>query len=136
MDGRCRYLQKVEGRLQDAIVTCDGQVISGLFFFHLFKDCPDVKAFQIHQTSLDRLLVLVVLSTQAEFISRPRVEGIIRRHFGAAMKIQFEVLEEIPLTRSGKRRIVVSHLGSHNHGELPADLRPAHDTATASGSHE
>ena len=71
-------------------MTADGRVISGLFFFHMFKDCPDVKAFQIHQTSLDRLVILVVLSAPAEFISRPRVAAArLRSISGAAMRIEF-----------------------------------------------
>lgn len=117
-------LQQLEGRVQDAIVTPEGRIISGLFFFHMFKDCPDVKAFQIHQTLVNRLLILIVPSGPAGFVSRPGVARIIRQHFGAEMGVEFEVRQDIPLTRSGKRRVVVSHLGAGSAGEWPAAVAP------------
>jgi phenylacetate-CoA ligase len=128
-------LQKLEGRTQDAIVTAEGRVISGLFFFHMFKDCPDVRAFQIHQTALDRLLILVVLAGQSGFSSRARVDRIIRQHFGAGMRIEFEVRDSIPLTRSGKRRVVVSYLhSSPDSSESLTAGAPVHATGSSTDS--
>ena len=115
-------LQKLEGRVQDSIATSDGRTISGLFFAHMFKDCPDVRVFQIHQLSTDRLLVVVVLAREADFISRSRIERLVHRHLGSSMTIEFEVREQIPLTPGGKRRIVVSHLDSGSRDGLSTTL--------------
>jgi phenylacetate-CoA ligase len=110
-------LERIEGRVQDAIVTAAGRVISGPFFAHMFKDCPDVKAFQVHQLSINRMLIAIVLYSQSEFLSRPRIERLVQQYMGSDMRIEFEVRDSIPLTRSGKRRIIVSHLSanSENH---------------------
>lgn len=105
-------LQRLEGRLQDAIVTPEGRMVSGLLFFHMFKDCPEVRSFQVHQMALDELSINVVLAAGSEFVSRPRVDRIMREFFGAAMRVTFDVRDDIPLTRAGKRRIVVSHLSA------------------------
>jgi phenylacetate-CoA ligase len=71
-----------------------------------------VKEFQIHQLSVNRLLVLIVLHDQRSFTSAQRIERITREYMGQDMRIDFEVRESIPLTPSGKRRITVSHLSS------------------------
>jgi len=103
-------LQKVEGRVQDAILTSHGAIISGPFFAHLMKDCPDVKEFQVHQLAINRLIIYSVLNIRQEFTSRERIQRLVRQYLGSAMQIDFEVCDDIPLTRSGKRRIIVSHL--------------------------
>lgn len=105
-------LQKVEGRVQDAIVTGDGRIVSGLFFAHMMKDCPEVKEFQVHQLAMDRLLIVVVLDREQPFFSRRRIERIVRQYMGHDMEILFEIRDSIPFTRSGKRRITVSHLST------------------------
>jgi len=103
-------LQKVEGRVEDAILTNDGTIVSGLFFAHLMKDCPEVREFQVHQLTMERLLLALVLQSDRPFSSREKIERIVRQYMGADMQMEFEVRDSIPLTRSGKRRIMVSHL--------------------------
>jgi phenylacetate-CoA ligase len=103
-------LQKIEGRVQDAIVTADGRIISGPFFAHVMKDCPDVREFQVHQLALDRLTIMIVLQAERQFISSSRIQRIAQQYMGGEMRIDFDVRDAIPLTRSGKRRVIVSHL--------------------------
>jgi phenylacetate-CoA ligase len=105
-------LQKVEGRVQDAIVTANGRIISGLFFAHMMKDCPDVKEFQVHQLAMDRLMIAIVLHPARTFASKQRIERIVRQYMGSDLEILFELRESIPVSRSGKRRITISHLMS------------------------
>jgi phenylacetate-CoA ligase len=103
-------LLKVEGRVQDAIVAANGKIISGLLFAHMMKDCPDIREFQIHQLTLNRLLIAIVLQSAQLFSSRERIERIVRRYMGPDTQIDFEFPDSIPFTPSGKRRITVSHL--------------------------
>jgi phenylacetate-CoA ligase len=107
-------LQRVEGRVQDAITTADGRVISGPFFAHMFKDCPDVKEFQVHQLAIDRLRIVMVLSEHSEFLSRLRIERLVKQYLGPDMDLEFELCDAIPPTRSGKRRVVISSVSSPN----------------------
>lgn len=106
-------LQKVEGRVQDAILTSHGAIVSGLFFAHLMKDCPEVREFQVHQLTMERLLITLVLEGDRPFSSREKIERIVRKYMGRDMQTEFEVRDSIPLTRSGKRRITVSHLNTN-----------------------
>lgn len=113
-------LEKIEGRVQDAIVTEDGAVISGPFFAHVMKDCPDVQEFQVHQLAMDRLLVIIVLHRERVFLSRSRIERLVRQHIGSKIEIEFDLRDSIPLTGSGKRRIIVSHLQNRHDSRQPA----------------
>jgi phenylacetate-CoA ligase len=106
-------LDKIEGRIQDRIVTADGKVVSGPFFAHLMKDCPDVREFQIQQLALNRLLIAIVPQAGQVFRSRERIERVLRRYLGADMQIEFDFRDHILLTPSGKRRISISHLNSY-----------------------
>jgi len=123
-EGSCRcgrslpLIAKIEGRLQDAIVTSDGRIISRLFFAHMMKDCPEVKAFQVHQLSIDQLLVMVVLKDQP-FSSQPRIQRIIEQYMGRDMNVKFEVHDALALTPSGKRRITISHIKNHAYSAQP-----------------
>jgi hypothetical protein len=93
-------------------VTVDGRIISGPFFAHVMKDCPDVREFQVHQLAIDRLLIVIVLQGERQFLSRSRIERIAQHYMGSNMQIEFDVRDSIPLTRNGKRRIIVSHLSA------------------------
>ena len=108
-------LAKIEGRVQDSIVTDDGRIVSGPFFAHIMKDCPDVKEFQVHQLRRTQLLIQIVLDRERRFSSQPRIERIVREYMGQNMRIDFELCDSIPLTRSGKRRVIVSHLSGDAH---------------------
>jgi len=102
-------------------VTSDGRIISGPFFAHMMKDCPEVKSFQVHQLAIDQLLIKVVLEPSA-FPSKARIERIIRQYMGENMKVVFEMCDAIPLTVSGKRRITISHLESHAYSAQPISV--------------
>lgn len=126
--GSCRcgrslpLIEKVEGRLQDAIVTADGRIISGLFFAHMMKDCPEVKTFQVHQLSIDQLLVMVVLKEQP-FSSKARIQRIIEQYMGRSMQVRFEVHDRLAQPRSGKHRITISHIKNHAYSAQAAAAR-------------
>lgn len=105
-------LERIEGRVQDAIITADGRFVSGLFFAHLMKDCPEVREFQVHQIAYDHLVIMLVTQPVGRLPSQDRIERIVRDYMGADMRIDFDLRDQIPLTRSGKRRITISHLGN------------------------
>jgi phenylacetate-CoA ligase len=105
-------LVRIDGRVQDVILTADGMNVSGLFFAHLMKDCLDVKEFQIHQTAYDRLLIKLVTEPRGTLLSQPRIEQAIRDYMGSQMRVDFEFVDQIPSTKSGKRRITISHLNN------------------------
>ena len=74
------------------------------------KEAPEVVEFQIHQLSFDKSLIKLITSPLNSIPSREKIEGVIKGFIGDDVVIEFELCSEIPLTKSGKRRITVSHL--------------------------
>lgn len=106
-----RLFGPVEGRRLDALRTPDGRILSGVFFPHLMKEIASVNCFQVRQKQLDRLEILVV--PRGEFT--PADEAFLREHvaraLGSAVHLDLRLVDEIPLTPSGKRRVTVSEIG-------------------------
>jgi phenylacetate-CoA ligase len=109
--GRARpVLAEIDGRIEDYVVTPDGRRIGRMD--HVFKDTREVKEAQIHQPSLDRLVVRLVPAEGFGDGAVRSIEQELRRRVGGELAIAFEVVESIPRLRSGKFRAVVSDLAA------------------------
>lgn len=105
-----RLFGPVEGRRLDVLRTPDGRILPGEFFPHLMKEIASVDRFQVRQKRLDRLEILVV--PRGEFTAAD--EAFLREHVGrvagSAVQLELRLVDDIPLTASGKRRVTVSEL--------------------------
>jgi phenylacetate-CoA ligase len=103
-----RVLSHIEGRNDDCVVTPEGARI--MRFDYILKDAVRVKEAQVVQRCLGEVVLRVVRRTAY----CQKDEDTIRREFGqwisAAMKLNFEYVDEIERERNGKFRAVVSHL--------------------------
>ena len=105
-------LEKLLGRSTDLIRTPSGEIIHGEFFTHLFYGCDSISQFQVHQTSLDRLVVrFKPVGSAAEQAISKIVEKIHER-LGDAVTITQEACSEIPLPPSGKHRFTISDVNA------------------------
>ena len=99
----------VQGRTTETMFDGAGNPVGGLVFNILFSSIGHVaKAFQVVQRK-DRSVIFKVVPWQGECLPRPE-ELLLREHAerylpGAPFTI--EVVEHIPLTAAGKRRVVV-----------------------------
>jgi phenylacetate-CoA ligase len=103
-------IEYVEGREADVIRLPDGRRLTGLFFVHLFKDFPAIRYYQVIQPSAAELSIRIVPMVKEPPPSMTPVLDSLRQHLGDGLNIRIELVEQIPLTRAGKRRIVESHL--------------------------
>lgn len=112
--GQCRcgrglpLLSEVRGRKVDVIRTPSGRRLSGVFFPHLMKDFPSIRQFQVAQPSIDRLELRVVLAPSWNRADQRQVMDVMKRTIGDDVRIDWQPVESIPLTRAGKHRVVVS----------------------------
>lgn len=104
-------LTSVEGRQLDLIRTTDGGLLPGEFFPHLLKDIPGVERFQVVQKSLQKLILRIVASEQFDAAARSLLMNALHRHLGANLEVDLQLVDEIPLTASGKLRVTISELG-------------------------
>jgi phenylacetate-CoA ligase len=100
-------LAAIHGRSSDVVRTKRGMRVHGYFFMFLFYGARGVEQFQVRQTSLDALEILIKPSVDfhPEFIDHLRER--IDTHTGSAFRITCRLVEEIPTT-AGKYRFTIS----------------------------
>ncbi len=108
-------LDRVEGRVLDTIKTPDGKLIPGEFFIYWFMGFDEIKQFQIRQDSLDKMTVTMVQGRALTEARQKTLLEVIKKIMGHEISIDFRFVDNIPLTPTGKFRVVVSH--------VPADFQ-------------
>jgi phenylacetate-CoA ligase len=103
-------LEDPEGRVMDTVVTADGRFVTGLFFTHLMKDFSDIRQFQVIQETQRDIIIKIVTNGQIADGTLIKIKEEVYGILGNYMKLSFQLVNEIPLETSGKRRIVISKL--------------------------
>lgn len=101
-------LAQIEGRLDDVLVTPDGRRVGRLD--PVFKSDLGIREAQIVQESLNRVVVRVVASNGFKESHAETIVREMRQRLGGDVSVTVERVEEIPRTKAGKFRGVVSLL--------------------------
>ena len=81
------------------------------FFGFLFEHITSVDQFQVIQEKIDHLTIKIVKNQQFTNDDSNHIRNEIQKRAGADVKLAIEFVHEIPLSsRSGKRRLVISHV--------------------------
>jgi phenylacetate-CoA ligase len=103
-------LAKVDGRKLDALRLRDGRLLPGEYVVYLFLPITGIRQYQVVQQELDVLRVRLV----PDVGYGPSTEDDIREGFrklcGDEVRIEFETVDAIALTASGKRRVTICEL--------------------------
>lgn len=105
-------LKQIIGRTLDVIRTRDGKNIPGEFFPHLLKEIRGVRHFQVVQPNLDTLVIKIVKDPTFTDTELNLLRKEVGRLFGDSIDLVVEFVPEIPLTRAGKLRMTISHVGT------------------------
>lgn len=100
-------LEKVVGRRLDMLHASGGRLIPGEFFPHLVKDFPAVRRFQVVQEELKHVRFALEAGDMQER-DRADLERLVRDAFGPEVRVEFERVERITLTRASKLQVVVN----------------------------
>lgn len=104
-------LSSVEGRLTDLFITADGRWLTVHQFSAFFaRQVPSVRAFQVIQRDVDDVLVKVVVTDDFNDDDRRRISDTFRGYLGYDNTFTIELVDQIPLTPSGKRRFFISEV--------------------------
>jgi phenylacetate-CoA ligase len=107
-------MQSIEGRVPDMIITPGGKVLIVHFFTGLFEHIEGVDQFQILQEKTDELIVRLVKNSKFSDTDEVRIIREVQGYAGEEMEIVMEFVEEIPVSRSGKRRFVISKVAEEH----------------------
>lgn len=116
--GRCscgRALQLTEDvttKAEDLLRLRDGRLIPPSVLTHPFKPLDAIEGSQIVQTDLDRLLIRIVPGERFGDADRVHLIRELRARLDQDMRIEIEVVDELPRTSGGKFKWVVSQLDS------------------------
>lgn len=103
-------LERVDGRVLDAIRTPDGHVLPGEFFPHMLKDVAGIERFQLVQRRLESLDLSIVRGRAFNDDSLAYIRRETGKVLGGEVELHCHFVDDIPLTPSGKLRVTVSEL--------------------------
>ena len=107
-------MESIEGRVPDMIMTPSGKVLIVHFFTGLFEYIEGVDQFQILQEKSDELIVRLVKNSKFSDTDEGRIVREIQEYAGEDVGIVIDFVEEIPVSRSGKRRFVISKVAEEH----------------------
>ena len=104
-------LHGLKGRAHDFVVSPDGRFLHGQFLTHIIVFEPGIRKYQVIQEKPDHLVIKLVTDDGYEAACQQRMRSAIQSYMGRDVAVDFECVDEIPLTLAGKHRWIVSRLG-------------------------
>jgi phenylacetate-CoA ligase len=127
-----RVLDPVTTKAEDVLMTPDGRLISPSILTHPFKPFDKLVKSQIIQVALDHVIVKLVAGSGFSAAQQAELIGGLQARLGSDVRIDVQVVDDIPPEKSGKFRWVISKVAS--------PYSPAWDRLTAAealpGAHE
>lgn len=104
-------IKRLEGRASDYVITPDGKRIHPHFFLYLFWDQDWLAHYQVRQSKLEEVIILLHKRREPTKEERKRMLAILRDKLGdGGFKIQYvDRIEPLP---SGKRISIISKVDS------------------------
>jgi phenylacetate-CoA ligase len=107
-------IEKITGRQMEVFKTRKGTVVPGEFFIHYIGVVCNkgyVKKFQVIQKDYEHIIVKAVVIDVKQFNdSKEHLVSLIRKVMGTSCNVEFMLVEDIPLTKSGKFQYTISEI--------------------------
>ena len=103
-----QVITDIKGRNGDYVITPEGAHI--MRFGYIFKETSSIKECQIVQKELGSLVVRIVKRNNYNVSVEANIRNAIKEWISPTIKVFFEYVNEIPRTKSGKFKAVVSEL--------------------------
>jgi phenylacetate-CoA ligase len=101
-------IKEVVGRLEDVVVGPDGRQM--VRFHGIFVNQPHIIEGQIIQESLDFIRVKIVPKDSFDETDRADVIHRVQQRLGRRVRVDVDLVTEIPRTKAGKFKAVISKL--------------------------
>ena len=103
-----RVVKRIDGRIEDYVVTPDGRRIGRLD--HIFKDMVRIRECQIVQDRAEQLTFHIVRGPNYGSEDEAMLLAEARRRLGSSIRIEIAYTDALERTSRGKLRFVVSHM--------------------------
>jgi len=103
-----QILEKIIGRDTDIVVTPNGYKLIVHFFTAIFEHEPTIQEFRVIQKDISSICILIVPRTGFHNDILAKLGRLIREKCNNDINVNFDIVDQIPLTKSGKRRFVIS----------------------------
>jgi phenylacetate-CoA ligase len=114
-------IERIEGRLQEFIVTRTGRLISVCVMGAAHFDVLDnVHQTQYYQDTPGRLIFRIVPKIGFSLTDLNRIQSVVQAKTGNDVEVEVQVVKEIPRTESGKHRMIVQKLDIPFYPDAPA----------------
>jgi phenylacetate-CoA ligase len=103
-------IERIEGRRFDVVVSPEGKAVGGFFWTFLSRAVPGIARFQVEQRDRSGVVFRVVPGPEWKDAYKAALEEKIKANLGDGFNVDFEIVNDIPRSRSGKFRFVVSRI--------------------------
>ena len=103
-------IEKIEGRDSDILITPSGKHLIVHYFTGYFEWVNTVDQFQVIQDEKDKLTLLLIPNDKFNDEVKNKIQSDVSEYIGSDMKLEIRIVDDIPLTRSGKRRFVIRNI--------------------------
>tara|TARA_B100000700_G_scaffold233967_1_gene259262 strand:- start:16 stop:1386 length:1371 start_codon:yes stop_codon:yes gene_type:complete len=113
-DGECpcgrksKLFSSFEGRHEDYVITPEGNHI--MRFDYLFKETKAIKEAQVQQHQLGEIVICLVKTDFYNFDIEKKLRKMVKEWISPTLKVNFNYVDQIQRTNTGKFRAVVSYL--------------------------
>lgn len=117
LDERCTcgrglpLLNHVEGRVFDVIVGTNGnRIVGGLW---LVNGIDGIKQFQVIQENFEEMIIKLKVDEKFTEVEKQKLLERVYDRCGKDMKVEFRLVNKIPLIESGKKRFIISKVSPY-----------------------
>jgi phenylacetate-CoA ligase len=108
-------IKKIFGRDSDILITSSGQFLIANNFTGFFQWISEVEQFQVEQKELNNFEFVLKVNNNYSKQTENKIIEHYKKIISGEVKIQVKIVDDIPLTKSGKRRFLIRS----NHIQLP-----------------
>jgi len=101
-------MESIQGRDTDIVITPSGNHLVVHFFTGILEYFAEIESFQVIQEEIDSILLRIVPTGAFGDGTAARIVAALQQQGAGDLRIDIDVVPEIPLAPSGKRRFVIA----------------------------
>jgi phenylacetate-CoA ligase len=100
-------IKKIKGRDSDILITPSGKYLIVENFVAYFEWIPEVDQIQVVQDKLDEIVIKLIVNETFTPEVKMKIYNFWTNYIGSDVNLTLEVVDEIKLTPTGKRRTII-----------------------------